>query len=1052
MSLHKAWQATRRYGESGHDEDLRRALAVWEEVLHDMPLEAGERAWRAYQAYASLNLEAYWRWGQPAHLERALALHQALLRYDLPPDLRLQVVNNQALALQDRFQREGRQEDLEQALRLWEEGLPLVQDRETRARVLNNLATGYWMLGNVRLEEAFLERAQALWQEVIDALPATHPDALWARSNLAAALRERALATGREDVLRRSQQILEDALAHLAPGAERALVRNNLALTLWERFQRHGELEALEAALAQWKQALEELPAGSPQQVSVGHHVVVALANRARLLGRLTDLDEGWAYWERLRKRVVGPEDRALLAKAEAALHEAQYVLLGDLQALDRTRAILQKAMQEPGLPEGLQLSLMSQQARLAWEYYQRSGARSALQQARDLWEQLLRQVPPNHPDAPVWLNNWVLTLLESPEPPSVLEAARAQLEDVLDQTPPDTPTWAQWANHVAWILQTLARHSAASSQAPTLLWRSLKTYLRARRASRQVPWLCLRLHNNLASALWDAGSWFDRPAWRTLALRVWATVAQAAQSTHPETALAALWNLAKWSFAQQNWSQAVTAFEQGWLVVQNLYARQPLPGYGLAWLREIQDWPAMHAYALVRLGRLVEAVQALERGRTWLLREALWQKGGWQARLRNGGNEEQVWKPGIQAEGDRSRAPTSSQTPSWTGSTLQALCRRVGPVVFLLATVHGGLALILRSDRAHPVALELPELTSAQAQRHLERLHHGWVLLRQGQSQKAREALTATLSWLARGLAPLFQSPDAWSRNGVTLIPTGVLSRFPFHAVPTPKGTPWAFHVRMRYAISAFLLGYFENTVQAAQTRAHVLVGNPGGDLPFTQTEVQAIAALLPEPVEVYLRQQATREAVQQALRRARWFHFAGHVRLGAQGVQLALADGPLAWSELSHIQAPGHVAVLSGCETGLTDLRIPEETLGLPAAFHLMGFPVVVASLWPMPDWSTTLFMYRFYQNLQADATHPETALQMTQRWMAQVTWQELDAYLAELRRKGQGIELVLALRPRVKLALAQGQGAERVFPHPLDWAGFAVWGYLPTRWRET
>lgn len=1022
MPLERAQAQTRVYFETGRDDDLRRALQAWEEALEGLPLQPRESVWRMYNLYATLCLEAYWRWGEASRLERALAIQEALLAYPLPNDLRLIVLNNQALALQDRFAHTGALQDLEKAMTLWETALPLARDPATRGALLNNLATAHEMYHHYTGDASHLARALALWEQVLSLLPQEHPEALRARGNLAAGLRERYLHTGDVQDLERSRRLLEDVLPHLPPGLERALFRNNLALTYWEGFQRHGHLGALDTALALWEQALAEIPPRAPARLQVGHHAVLAYATRGRLRAAWEDVERGRALLGTLRDQAQGPEDRALLAKTQAALDEAEYALRGDIDALERARQALQQAVEEPGLPQDVKRSLMSQQARLLWARYQRSGDSQALRLARQIWEHLLRDLPPNHPDVLPWLNNWVLTLLEEQEEVSLLRRAGQRLEEALREVPQESLAWAQWANNLALVLQTLARHHA-DPEGQALLRRSLRLYLRARHMAPEAAFVCWRVLNNLASGLWDASSRLQRPAWRDLALRLWEKVAHQAREHHPEASLAASWNLAKRAFEQRNWDRVVQVLDLGWDLMQELYRQQRLPAYGLAWLREVQTWPAMHAYALVQQGRPVEAVMALERGRTWLLREALG------LRLRSGQRRFNT-------------EPFSETSFSW--AAIHQIAQQLGPLVYLLATFQGGFGIIVHPGEEAPVPVALPRLTQEALERHLDRWQVGLQAASQGQWAEAQATLEALLAWLQEALQPLLDFPLLQGQPGLTLIPVGLLNRLPFHAVARSDGVPWGFHTRLRYAISAHLLYYAQNLPRPTPPWFFLFVGNPTGDLPLAQAEVLALAALHSRNARMLIGPQATRERVLQALGEIAGFHFAGHADVSRAGVRLYLTDGPLTWAELGRRETRGALAVLSGCETARTDPRFPEENLGLPAAFHLLGFPTVVASLWLADDWATALLMYRFYQQLETGHTADIVqALQQAQRELAQSTWQDIHGFLISLRRQGKGLSLVHALRPRVEQALARGEGTLRPLAHPLYWAGFAVWG---------
>ena len=62
---------------------------------------------------------------------------------------------------------------------------------------------------------------------------------------------------------------------------------------------------------------------------------------------------------------------------------------------------------------------------------------------------------------------------------------------------------------------------------------------------------------------------------------------------------------------------------------------------------------------------------------------------------------------------------------------------------------------------------------------------------------------------------------------------------------------------------------------------------------------------------------------------------------------------------------------AVLSGCDTGVGELRAGEGVFGLRRAFQVAGARTVIMSLWQVEDqatrqWMTTLYESRFMKNL--------------------------------------------------------------------------------------
>ena len=55
---------------------------------------------------------------------------------------------------------------------------------------------------------------------------------------------------------------------------------------------------------------------------------------------------------------------------------------------------------------------------------------------------------------------------------------------------------------------------------------------------------------------------------------------------------------------------------------------------------------------------------------------------------------------------------------------------------------------------------------------------------------------------------------------------------------------------------------------------------------------------------------------------------------------------------------------AVLSGCDTGVGELRVGEGVFGLRRAFQVAGAKTVIMSLWPVEDQTTRQWMSKLYE----------------------------------------------------------------------------------------
>ena len=90
---------------------------------------------------------------------------------------------------------------------------------------------------------------------------------------------------------------------------------------------------------------------------------------------------------------------------------------------------------------------------------------------------------------------------------------------------------------------------------------------------------------------------------------------------------------------------------------------------------------------------------------------------------------------------------------------------------------------------------------------------------------------------------------------------------------------------------------------------------------------------------------------------------------------------DGELRVSDLSALDLPADLVVLSACGTALGRETPGEGLFGLPQAFFTAGATRVVVSLWKVGDESTAALMERFYRGLLGEHLSPAAALRRAQ-----------------------------------------------------------------------
>lgn len=156
-------------------------------------------------------------------------------------------------------------------------------------------------------------------------------------------------------------------------------------------------------------------------------------------------------------------------------------------------------------------------------------------------------------------------------------------------------------------------------------------------------------------------------------------------------------------------------------------------------------------------------------------------------------------------------------------------------------------------------------------------------------------------------------------------------------------------------------------------------------GRLAYSDDEVQNIAGLMGG--DAWVNQEVTKRAFLQAAGKYRYLHMAMH---GDYDMEFAMnsaliftkesdtTDNFLRASEIYQMGLRCDMAVLSACNTAYGQLLRGEGVMSLARAFNYAGASAVVASLWSMPDHSTSEIMLLFYQYLR-DGRPKDEALRL-------------------------------------------------------------------------
>ena len=239
-----------------------------------------------------------------------------------------------------------------------------------------------------------------------------------------------------------------------------------------------------------------------------------------------------------------------------------------------------------------------------------------------------------------------------------------------------------------------------------------------------------------------------------------------------------------------------------------------------------------------------------------------------------------------------------------------------------------------------------------------------------------------------------------------IIIVPDGSLYNIPFAALPDERGKTLSetFKIRVAPSLTTLRLIHDSPADYHSQTGA-LIVGNPDvgevifkgrltpiSRLPCAEEEAKMVGRKL--GVEPLLGQQATKQAVLQAMDSVALIHLAAHG--DAERGEIALAPSIripngicgeevylLTASDISQVQMRAKLVVLSCCHSARGEIKTAEGAVGIARAFLGSGARSVLVSLWALQDSSTEQLMSQFYDHLVRGESASDS-LHQAMAWM--------------------------------------------------------------------
>jgi hypothetical protein len=227
--------------------------------------------------------------------------------------------------------------------------------------------------------------------------------------------------------------------------------------------------------------------------------------------------------------------------------------------------------------------------------------------------------------------------------------------------------------------------------------------------------------------------------------------------------------------------------------------------------------------------------------------------------------------------------------------------------------------------------------------------------------------------------------------------------------------------------------------------------VWDPENNLPFAQIERAMIATAARESEPIAPLDPSSDSTVLRPANGADILHIAAHGRFSANGSLnsgITVAPGRLmSVTGIRFAADPATIAlaVLSACETGLSDTSGTVADTSIAAALMANGTAGVVGALWQVDDGATALVMGKFYELLLRRNRPPAAALREAQLWARDASLEELLRFIAASERGADPAARAnfADLRTALTAAAAQAPPGTPPLADPLLWGGFGFFG---------
>lgn len=948
-----------------HQPELAAALQTAQSSGMDVPPELQTAVEKA-----SLLAEEYEKTGDLTTLNQAIKIMKEILGstayQQVSQGYQAAAIFVVAVFLETRYLATGNLNDLSQTIEYVQQTVARTDDdHPSKATYLDKLgvllAYSYHHSGNLR----DLENAIKVTEQAVTLIPASSPELAYYLTSLGNRLHERYLHSGDLTDLERSFEAAEQAVT-LTPSSspEIAGYLTNLSSRLHDRYLHSGDLADLERAIAAAEQAVDQTPKDSPNQAMFLNNLATILAARYQRLGNLADLEMAVEFTRQAADHPpLHPQDRALYLNNLGIYLKDRYICSGESADLERAIEATEQAVNQTPAGSPNKAGYLTNLGTLLTYCYNRSGDLADLERANEFAEQAVNQTPAGSIASAVRLTNLGVILAARYRRSgdlADLDRAIEVTEKAVAQTPAGYPKLALYLNNLSNRLFDRYRHlaqladlnraieiaeQAVETASDVYLNKALflsnlgsKLILRydllnevadlersiklAEEAVIQTPAGSPEAPGNLSNLGTMLSAYYKRSGDFTdleKAVENYQEAIKLGRTTDLINAIKASRGWGQLMLEEKAWMKAISALEYAQTTIRSLVRQHALRSAQESWISEAQEIPAQQAFAMAKLGRLEEALLALENGRGQLLSAQLihrrtnlpalqekapdladqyveitgqirfYQQSELQEKSDLDKTRTQLRALNEQleilTEEIRSTVPGFENFLADVSLTELTETIQITPVAYLAVTGVGTLVLVLESSgKIHHWFADLKEDVLGEKlwgereanypagyleayQNWKRSMLSGTTQKEYGQAtQKWMDTLEEVTGWLwASVLGELVGWLKGKGYKSCTLVPTGSLSLLPLHAAwvddeskPTGK----------RYALDEVLFSYAPNVqaIQEAQKKSGIptenilVVENPNAahpkhDIPFSRAMGEAALEYFTSGVNIQLR-----------------------------------------------------------------------------------------------------------------------------------------------------------------------------------------------------